>query len=67
MKYGMIPPLPGDTIGSLFGKGRFKPEFVEERRKKLDQWLKAICSHKILRLEKIFIDFLQNDIWPPLK
>ena len=63
IKFGNIPPLPGDTLGSLFGRGRFKPEFVEDRCKKLDQWIKAICAHNMLRFEKIFIDFLSQDEW----
>lgn len=63
IKFGTIPPLPGDTFGSLFGKGRFKPEFVNDRCKKLDQWIKAICAHNMLRFEKIFIDFLSDEDW----
>ena len=63
MKFGTIPELPGDTLGSLFGRGRFNPSFVQDRCQKLDQWLKSICSHNMLRFEKIFIRFLQEDDW----
>ena len=62
-KFGTIPPLPGDTIGSLFGKGRFKPEFVNDRCKKLDQWIKAISAHNMLRFESVFISFVSDDEW----
>ncbi|EKE39805.1 hypothetical protein ENUP19_0170G0031 [Entamoeba nuttalli] len=62
-KFGTIPPLPGDTIFSLFGRGRFDPAFVDDRCKKLDAWIKAICAHNMLRFEKVFISFLEQDNW----
>ena len=61
MKFGVIPPLPGDTFTSLFGRGRFDKSFVNDRCKKLDTWLKAIAAHNLLRFEPIFIHFLEDD------
>jgi len=50
IKFGELAPLPGDTISSIFGKGRFEPEFVEDRRKKLEAFLKLCCQSQFFPL-----------------
>ena len=62
-KFGQIPPLPGDTFFSLIGKGRFDPEFVNNRMKKLDDWLKGVARHNLLRFEPIFQKFVSDEHW----
>ncbi|KAL7716197.1 Sorting nexin-3 [Entamoeba marina] len=62
-KFGSIPQLPGDTLLSLFGSGRFDSQFVADRCAKLDRWIKAIATHNLLRFENIFISFLQDENW----
>ncbi|KAL7711935.1 Sorting nexin-3 [Entamoeba marina] len=62
-KFGSIPQLPGDTLLSLFGSGRFDSQFVAGRCAKLDRWIKAIATHNLLRFENIFISFLQDENW----
>jgi len=52
--------LPGNTIGSLIGSGRFDNQFVEERRKGLEEFLNSVVNHPFSRFEKALQDFLQN-------
>mmetsp|Transcript_19663 Transcript_19663/g.27429 ORF Transcript_19663/g.27429 Transcript_19663/m.27429 type:complete len:151 (+) Transcript_19663:73-525(+) len=52
--------LPGNTWGSLVGAGRFDPEFVEERRKGLEEFLNSVVNHPFSRFEKALQDFLQD-------
>jgi len=61
-KHGAIPPLPGDSLSSLFrvGNGRFDPLFIEERRKGLEQFLNNAANHTLLRFEPELHKFLTD-------
>lgn len=60
IKFGELAPLPGDTISSLFGKGRFEPEFIEDRRKKLEAFLNSVANHNYFRFVPTLHEFLQD-------
>jgi sorting nexin-3/12 len=52
--------LPGNTFSSLIGTGRYDPEFVEARRKGLEEFINSIVNHPFSRFEKKLQDFLQD-------
>ena len=52
--------LPGNTVSSFLGPGRFDPEFIEERRKGLEEFLNSVVNHPFSRFEKALQDFLQD-------
>eukprot|EP00026_Physarum_polycephalum_P017966 Phypoly_transcript_19372.p1 GENE.Phypoly_transcript_19372~~Phypoly_transcript_19372.p1 ORF type:complete len:155 (+),score=29.19 Phypoly_transcript_19372:54-518(+) len=60
IKFGELYPLPGDTISSLLGKGRFEPEFIEDRRVKLEQFLNSVANHNYFRFIPALHKFLQE-------
>eukprot|EP01106_Pelomyxa_sp_JSP_P010403 TRINITY_DN2774_c0_g1_i2.p1 TRINITY_DN2774_c0_g1~~TRINITY_DN2774_c0_g1_i2.p1 ORF type:complete len:155 (+),score=25.61 TRINITY_DN2774_c0_g1_i2:73-537(+) len=62
-KFGDTPPLPGNTMGSLLnvGKSRYEPDFVEERRKGLEEFINTVAQHNFFRFESALHDFLQNE------
>jgi len=55
-----IPDLPGNTLMSFFGPGRFDPEFIEERKKGLELFLNSVVKHPWARFEKGLHQFLQD-------
>ena len=55
---GTIAPLPGDTLASFLGFGRFEPEFIESRRKGLEEFLNSVANHIVTRFEKHLHNFL---------
>jgi len=59
-KHGPLPSLPGDTVTSIFGQGRFDPLFVEERRKGLEQFINGTANHTFARFETELHKFLQD-------
>ncbi|KAH3762587.1 sorting nexin-3/12 [Pelomyxa schiedti] len=63
IKFGDVPPLPGNTVGSLFnlGNSRFDTEFLEERRKGLEDFINVVAKHNAFRFEPALHNFLQND------
>eukprot|EP01111_Echinosteliopsis_oligospora_P018521 TRINITY_DN854_c0_g1_i1.p1 TRINITY_DN854_c0_g1~~TRINITY_DN854_c0_g1_i1.p1 ORF type:complete len:170 (+),score=36.66 TRINITY_DN854_c0_g1_i1:75-584(+) len=63
IKFGELHPLPGDSLSSLFGKGRFEPEFIEDRRVKLEQFCNSVANHNYFRFIPALHKFLQdNDV-----
>jgi Protein kinase domain/PX domain len=52
----LIPPLPRDTYF-----GRFKPEFIEERRRGLEVFLQQVISHPRLSKSTAVDVFLHSD------
>ncbi|CAH8543042.1 unnamed protein product [Schistosoma rodhaini] len=48
-----IPPLPEKAI-----TGRYEDDFVDERRKWLQQWLTRMCKHPVVSHSSVFIHFL---------
>eukprot|EP01120_Amphizonella_sp_Union-15-10_P008967 TRINITY_DN3311_c0_g2_i1.p1 TRINITY_DN3311_c0_g2~~TRINITY_DN3311_c0_g2_i1.p1 ORF type:complete len:152 (-),score=34.80 TRINITY_DN3311_c0_g2_i1:136-591(-) len=59
-----IPELPGNTLSSFFGSGRFEKEFVEERRKKLEEFLNSVVNHPWARFEEGLHKFLEEQDFP---
>eukprot|EP01112_Ceratiomyxa_fruticulosa_P007544 TRINITY_DN1963_c0_g1_i2.p1 TRINITY_DN1963_c0_g1~~TRINITY_DN1963_c0_g1_i2.p1 ORF type:complete len:159 (-),score=41.82 TRINITY_DN1963_c0_g1_i2:78-554(-) len=60
VKFGELPPLPGVTLSSLIGQGRFDPEFIEMRRKGLEQFINAVANHNYFRFVPALHRFLQD-------
>ncbi|GAM23058.1 hypothetical protein SAMD00019534_062330, partial [Acytostelium subglobosum LB1] len=60
IKFGELCPLPGNNLSSLFGQGRFEPEFIEERRKGLEQFLNNVATHNFFRFVTALHRFLQD-------
>ncbi|KAM9964639.1 hypothetical protein ACTFIW_004412 [Dictyostelium discoideum] len=60
IKFGELCPLPGNNLSSLFGQGRFEPEFIEERRKGLEQFLNSVANHNYFRFIPLLHKFLQD-------
>jgi len=52
--------LPGNTVSSFIGPGRFDAEFIELRRKGLEEFLNSVVNHPFSRFEKALQDFLQD-------
>jgi len=52
--------LPGNTFSSFLGSGRFDDEFVEQRRKGLEEFMNSVVNHPFSRFEKALQDFLQD-------
>jgi len=52
--------LPGNTLTSFLGSGRFDDEFVEQRRKGLEEFMNSVVNHPFSRFEKALQDFLQD-------
>jgi len=52
--------LPGNTMTSFLGSGRFDSQFVEERRKGLEEFLNSVVNHPFSRFEKALQDFLSD-------
>lgn len=52
----IIPPLPGKQLLKYFD--HFSFEFLEQRKKGLNKFLKRIACHPILTFNKIFMRFL---------
>ncbi|CAH8511221.1 unnamed protein product [Heterobilharzia americana] len=48
-----IPPLPEKAI-----TGRYEDDFVDERRKWLQQWLTRMCKHPVVSHSSVFLHFL---------
>ncbi|CAH8494468.1 unnamed protein product [Schistosoma turkestanicum] len=48
-----IPPLPEKAI-----TGRYEDDFVDERRKWLQQWLTRMCKHPVISHSSVFLHFL---------
>nr|CAX73697.1 Sorting nexin-18 [Schistosoma japonicum] len=48
-----IPPLPEKAI-----TGRYEDDFVDERRKWLQQWLTRMCMHPVISHSSVFLHFL---------
>jgi len=55
-----LATLPGNTFGSLLGTTRYDDEFVEERRKGLEEFINSVVNHPFSRFEKALQDFLQD-------
>jgi len=55
-----IADLPGDTLGSWLGPGRYEKEFVEERRKGLEAFMKSVVNHPWARFEEGLHKFLEK-------
>jgi len=55
-----LAALPGNTVSSFIGPGRFDPEFIEVRRKGLEEFLNSVVNHPFSRFEKALQDFLQD-------
>eukprot|EP01089_Gocevia_fonbrunei_P010955 TRINITY_DN23994_c0_g1_i1.p1 TRINITY_DN23994_c0_g1~~TRINITY_DN23994_c0_g1_i1.p1 ORF type:complete len:174 (-),score=29.07 TRINITY_DN23994_c0_g1_i1:87-608(-) len=59
-KGGTIPFLPGNTLSSLVGSGRFDPAFIEERRQGLERFIISVANHVICRFDTGLHAFLQD-------
>jgi len=57
---GTIAALPGDTVGSFLGFGRYDAAFIEERRKGLQEFLNSVANHIVTRFEKRLHNFLTD-------
>jgi hypothetical protein len=55
-----IAELPGDTLMSWFGPGRYEAEFIEERRKGLTTFMVSVTNHPWARFEPGLHKFLEN-------
>jgi len=55
-----LAQLPGNTVGSFIGTGRYDAEFIEARRRGLEEFLNSIVNHPFSRFEKALQDFLQD-------
>jgi len=55
-----LAELPGNTLGSFIGTGRYEPEFIELRRKGLEDFLNSVVNHPFSRFEKALQDFLSK-------
>jgi len=55
-----LATLPGNSISSLFASGRFDEEFIEQRRKGLEEFLNSVVNHPFSRFEKKLQEFLQD-------
>eukprot|EP01116_Phalansterium_solitarium_P012766 TRINITY_DN2933_c0_g1_i1.p1 TRINITY_DN2933_c0_g1~~TRINITY_DN2933_c0_g1_i1.p1 ORF type:complete len:151 (-),score=11.83 TRINITY_DN2933_c0_g1_i1:350-802(-) len=55
-----LAQLPGNTVGSFLGPGRYEAEFIEARRKGLEEFMNSIVNHPFSRFEKALQDFLQD-------
>ncbi|KYQ90748.1 hypothetical protein DLAC_09385 [Tieghemostelium lacteum] len=60
IKFGELYPLPGNNLSSLFGQGRFEADFIEERRKGLEQFLNSVANHNYFRFVPFLHRFLQE-------
>eukprot|EP01094_Clydonella_sp_ATCC50884_P023661 TRINITY_DN5733_c0_g1_i1.p1 TRINITY_DN5733_c0_g1~~TRINITY_DN5733_c0_g1_i1.p1 ORF type:complete len:161 (+),score=50.90 TRINITY_DN5733_c0_g1_i1:77-559(+) len=56
-----LPDLPGDTIASFFGWGRFEADFIEDRRKNLEEFINIIANHPQCCTDPGLINFLKVD------
>jgi len=55
-----LATLPGNTVSSFMGPGRYDAEFVETRRKGLEEFINSVVNHPFSRFEKALQDFLQD-------
>eukprot|EP01126_Amoeba_proteus_P060597 TRINITY_DN802_c0_g1_i1.p1 TRINITY_DN802_c0_g1~~TRINITY_DN802_c0_g1_i1.p1 ORF type:complete len:145 (-),score=10.67 TRINITY_DN802_c0_g1_i1:125-559(-) len=55
-----IAELPGDTVMSWLGPGRFEPDFIESRRKALATFLTSVVNHPWARFEEGLHKFLEK-------
>jgi len=55
-----LPDLPGDSIGSLFGFGRFEPSFIEDRRRGLEKFINKVANHPQCSTEDMLVAFLKD-------
>jgi len=55
-----IADLPGDTVSSFLGPGRFEKEFIEDRRKGLQSFMKSVANHPWARFEEGLHKFLEK-------
>ncbi|KAH3743131.1 sorting nexin-3/12 [Pelomyxa schiedti] len=60
---GDVPALPGDTLASLLNisNARFDAEFVEDRRRGLEEFINTVANHTVLRFNPVLLDFLQEE------
>jgi len=55
-----MPELPGNTISSFLGYGRFEPDFIEDRRTGLEAFIVSVVKHPWARFEKGLHSFLED-------
>eukprot|EP01117_Protostelium_nocturnum_P010103 TRINITY_DN3600_c0_g1_i1.p1 TRINITY_DN3600_c0_g1~~TRINITY_DN3600_c0_g1_i1.p1 ORF type:complete len:151 (-),score=44.43 TRINITY_DN3600_c0_g1_i1:49-501(-) len=55
-----LAELPGNTVSSFLGAGRFDNEFVESRRKGLEEFINSVVNHPFSRFEPALQNFLQD-------
>jgi len=55
-----LAELPGNTVSSFLGPGRFDDSFVEQRRKGLEEFLNSVVNHPFSRFEKKLQEFIQD-------
>ncbi|PRP81241.1 sorting nexin-3-like [Planoprotostelium fungivorum] len=55
-----LAELPGNTFSSFLGSGRFDDEFVETRRKGLEDFINSVVNHPFSRFEPALQNFLQD-------
>mmetsp|Transcript_9965 Transcript_9965/g.40351 ORF Transcript_9965/g.40351 Transcript_9965/m.40351 type:complete len:163 (+) Transcript_9965:327-815(+) len=61
-----LPDLPGDTVGSFFGWGRFDEAFIEKRRRGLQEFMNKVANHPHCATQVAFIRFCRDDDMQPL-
>jgi len=44
--------LPGNTVSSFLGPGRYDDQFIEERRKGLEEFLNSVVNHPFFKVRK---------------
>eukprot|EP01090_Pellita_catalonica_P023735 TRINITY_DN9935_c0_g1_i1.p1 TRINITY_DN9935_c0_g1~~TRINITY_DN9935_c0_g1_i1.p1 ORF type:complete len:179 (+),score=29.97 TRINITY_DN9935_c0_g1_i1:72-539(+) len=68
-KGGSIPLLPGNTLSSFLGPGRFDPDFIKDRRAGLAKFINSVANHVICRFDTGLHSFLQDsdDDWQKTK
>eukprot|EP01107_Rhizomastix_libera_P005605 TRINITY_DN191_c0_g1_i1.p1 TRINITY_DN191_c0_g1~~TRINITY_DN191_c0_g1_i1.p1 ORF type:complete len:149 (+),score=31.33 TRINITY_DN191_c0_g1_i1:29-448(+) len=63
-KFGELKELPGDSVFTMFSKkARIEPEFVEKRRKSLEEFIDYVANHNFFRFEPILHSFLQDEVF----
>jgi len=55
-----LAELPGNTFSSFLGSGRFDAEFIEQRRKGLEEFINSVVNHPFSRFEPALQNFLAD-------
>lgn len=61
----VLPKLPEKSINFMnFHSSNFDDEFIQERRKGLEKFLRVVATHPLLQTgSKCLVSFIQDDVW----